>query len=475
MSLPELFVKNIHELLADSADGVLKALEDEPVVSIRVNRAKWSAPFPGDVVPWASDGFYLPQRVPFTFDPLFHAGCYYVQEASSMFLEQVVRQYVKQPVMALDLCAAPGGKSTLLRSVLPEGSLLVSNEVIASRAQVLVENIVKWGHPDCVVTNAAPADFGGLPSVFDMIVADVPCSGEGMFRKDPVAIAEWSERNVETCWRRGRDILAACWNALKPGGLLVYSTCTFNLKEDEENVCWIRDALGADVLTIETHPEWGITGSLLNSRQKDALCSTDDSSLPVYRFLPGRTKGEGFFLAVLRKYGEAVQSEAIVVNKKQSARSAQKAIPVPQQVKSWLNNPDSFIWQSDQNGIHAYSKQYAERIDVLRQLVKVLHVGVNVAEWKGRDVAPSQSLAMSTSLSATAFPCVELSYDDALAFLRREMLVLPATTPRGFVLLMFRGVPLGFVKNIGNRANNLYPADWRIRTTHLPDGEVRVL
>ena len=212
--LPDLFVKRMHELLADGAGSVLEALEQEPVISVRLNPAK-SRGFQivnskssdskfTDVVPWAMDGYYLDERKAFTFDPLFHAGCYYVQEASSMFLEQVVRQYVTEPVTVLDLCAAPGGKSTLMRSALPAGSLLVSNEVVSSRAQVLVENMVKWGHPDCVVTNSTPADFGALSSFFDMIVADVPCSGEGMFRKDPVAVAEWSEANVEACWHRSR-------------------------------------------------------------------------------------------------------------------------------------------------------------------------------------------------------------------------------------------------------------------------------
>jgi 16S rRNA C967 or C1407 C5-methylase (RsmB/RsmF family)/NOL1/NOP2/fmu family ribosome biogenesis protein len=461
MELPDLFVKRMHDLLADEAEGVLKALEEEPVVSVRLNPAKCAFGCAGDSVPWATDGFYLDERRAFTFDPLFHAGCYYVQEASSMFLEQVVRQYIAEPVTALDLCAAPGGKSTLLRSVLPEGSLLVSNEVIPARAQVLMENMVKWGHPDGIVTSGTPADFGALPSFFDVIVADVPCSGEGMFRKDPVAVAEWSEENVETCWRRSRGIIADCWEALKEGGLLVYSTCTFNLKEDEENVRWICEELGAEALQLKTLPEWGITGNL----QGEA------DSFPVYRFLPGRTRGEGFFLAVLRKLSAPKAS----MPQKQKNRPNPKAQPIPQECKKWLCDADPYEWKSEKNTIVALSERCVAAFPALAQHVKVLYAGVAVAEWKGRDVVPTTSLALSNVLCREAFSIVEVSYSEALAYLRKEALTLSSDAPRGYVLLTFRGVPLGFVKNVGNRANNLYPSEWRIRTTHLPDSEVRVL
>lgn len=181
-----------------------------------------------------------------------------------MFVEQVLRQYVESPVVMLDLCAAPGGKSTHARSVLPEGSLLVANEVIRNRSQVLAENLTKWGHPDVVVTNNDPADFSALPSFFDVILTDVPCSGEGMFRKDPVAVEEWSQENVEICWQRQRRIIADIWPCLKPGGILIYSTCTYNSKEDEENVCWIQQEFGAELLPLEVRNEWNITGNLLD-------------------------------------------------------------------------------------------------------------------------------------------------------------------------------------------------------------------
>ena len=268
MNLPASFIDYTRALLGNEEyEKLAAALQQEPPVSIRINKLRMkeeglssltdsSARFSFNKVPWASDGYYLDERLTFTFDPLFHAGCYYVQEASSMFVEQVLRQYVESPVVMLDLCAAPGGKSTHARSVLPEGSLLVANEVIRNRSQVLAENLTKWGHPDVVVTNNDPADFSALPSFFDVILTDVPCSGEGMFRKDPVAVEEWSPENVEICWQRQRRIIADIWPCLKPGGILIYSTCTYNSKEDEENVCWIQQEFGAELLPLEVQDEW---------------------------------------------------------------------------------------------------------------------------------------------------------------------------------------------------------------------------
>lgn len=475
MELPEAFERNMRESLGADADSVLAAIADEPVVSIRLNPWKRVATDLKAAVPWATDAFYLDERKTFTFDPLFHAGCYYVQEASSMFLEQVVRQYVPSAVTALDLCAAPGGKSTLLRAALPEGSVLVANEPMANRAQVLVENIVKWGHRDCVVTSGFPADFGALGEIFDLLVTDVPCSGEGMFRKDPVAVADWSEENVDVCWRRGRDILRDCWPCLRSGGLLVYSTCTFNRLEDEDNVRWICRELGADVLPIAIDETWGITGDLTSG--------DGDTPLPVYHFLPGRTRGEGFFLAVLRKHGSSDDAASRAVqtakpSRKARSRQAEKALPVPAACRGWIRQADGCTWAVNGTAVEAIPRSLdAETglLTALRRQMRVLHAGIRVAELKGRDAVPSQALAFSTDCHTEAFASVPLTYAAALQYLRGESLTLPADTPRGFVLLTFKGVPLGFAKNLVGRANNLYPAEWRIRTTHLPSDPVEIL
>lgn len=419
MTLPAEFSERTCALLGEEEyEKLVAALAEEAAVSIRLNPWKCNASVNSlsaahyESVPWCADGYYLDERLTFTFDPLFHAGCYYVQEASSMFLEQVFKQHVANPVLMLDLCAAPGGKSTHARSILPDGSLLVSNEVIRNRSQILSENMIKWGHPDVMVTQNDPSDFKKLHHLFDVILADVPCSGEGMFRKDPGAIDEWSLENVEICRQRQWRIISDIWPSLKPGGILIYSTCTYNLEENEENIFRIINELGASPLAVKHAPEWNITGNL------------SGKDFPVYRFLPHKTRGEGFFLAVLRKE----ETEDIT-----SARS-----------------------------VHVEA--------LLEKHLRVVHsFGVASGVKKGKDLIPPHALAMSKTLDLTSYPVCELTYEQAIAYLRREVLNLNPNTPRGYVLVTYKGVTLGFVKNIGNRANNLYPQEWRIRSGYLPD------
>ena len=395
MQLPADFIRQTRLVMGEERlNRFLEALDEESPTSIRMNPSKGSLTV-GESVPWCPEGYYLEGRPQFTFDPLFHAGCYYVQEAASMFVSHILRQFVKEPVTMLDLCAAPGGKSTAARTVLPEGSLLVSNEPIATRAQILLENITKWGWKDCIVTNNYPRDYRKAKTCFDVILCDVPCSGEGMFRKDPGAISEWSLQNVEKCWRLQREIVADAWECLVPGGLLIYSTCTYNIKENEENVRWIMEEYDAEMLEVPTDPSWGITGSLL-----------EGFSAPVYRFIPGFTKSEGLFICALRKRG--------VKNKDCEVRNIMQKI---------------------------------ERLKVI---------------------------SLPTPLS-THTERVDLPYSEALKYLRGEAIVLPPNTPRGLVTVTYKGVALGSAKNIGNRANNLYPKPWRIKTTHLPSEPVEII
>ena len=251
-TLPEDFRTYTQALMGEKLYQRLEhaILEEEAPTSIRINPFKCKDA-DGEPVPWCPEtGRYLSTRPGFTFDPLLHAGLYYVQEASSMFVDMAIRQYVKEPVMMLDLCAAPGGKSTAVRAALPEGSLLFSNEPMRTRSQILAENVQKFGHPDMIVTNNYPRDYKKSKLQFDVILTDVPCSGEGMFRKDEGAIGEWSTQNVNNCWQLQREIVSDIWNCLKPGGILIYSTCTFNAHEDEENVDWICEELGAEVMAL---------------------------------------------------------------------------------------------------------------------------------------------------------------------------------------------------------------------------------
>ncbi|WP_296258117.1 rRNA cytosine-C5-methyltransferase [uncultured Phocaeicola sp.] len=462
MNLPVDFINRTSELLGEELFAVLReALSKDAPVSVRVNRLKTDAVPDGERrVPWCDTGYYLTSRPTFTFDPLFHAGCYYVQEASSMFLEQVLKQYVHEPVVMLDLCAAPGGKSTLARSVLPEGSLLVANEVMRGRVQVLAENVTKWGHPDMVVLNNDPADFTSLGELFDVILTDVPCSGEGMFRKDPVAVEEWSKENVTLCWQRQRRIVRDIWDCLKPGGLLIYSTCTYNREENEDNVAWIADELGAEILPVAVPSEWNITGNLAG---KD---------FPVYRFLPHRTEGEGLFMAVLRKSGESEVTNvpACRGRKEKKSKGGKEKVPaLPKEVKGWFVSPGQYVWTMEQNQVTAFPTMFQSVYETFREQMRVVCAGIQVAEIKGRDLIPSHALAMSVCRNESAFPSVEVSYEQAITYLRKESFALEADTPRGYVLIRYKGVPLGFVKNIGNRANNLYPQEWRIRSGYLPE------
>ena len=376
-----------------------EGLAQEPSVSIRINPSKidlkeWEVVLSDGVVPWCEYGFYLTHRPPFTFDPLLHAGAYYVQESSSMFLHHVLREILRgarNDLRVLDLCAAPGGKSTLVRSVLPAESLLVSNEPIRGRYQVLQENVMKWGYDRHEVTNLYPRDFRKRKELYDIIITDVPCSGEGMFRKDEGAIAEWSLQKVEQCQRLQREIVSDAWECLAPGGLLIYSTCTFNTLENEENIKWILENFDAEVLPVHTEAEWNIQGSIL-----------PDFIAPVYRFIPGLTRGEGLFMAAIRKRGYV----GTWVRGSEKCNKAQKTNLVP-------SHP--------------------------------------------RTLAPSTN--------------IDIDYPTALRYLRREAIVLPPDAPLGIVTVSYQGIPLGQCKNIGSRANNLYPKEWRIKSTHTPDYE----
>ena len=395
--LPLAFTENTRRLMGDERfERYLKSFEESAPVSIRLNPQKAAdlTVVNGEAVPWCRGGYYLPQRPNFTFDPLLHAGCYYVQEASSMFLDEVVRQLAdsqkpkakSQKLTALDLCAAPGGKSTLLRAALPEDCVLYSNEPIRKRADILAENVQKWGYENHIVTNLYPRDYRKSKMLFDLILCDVPCSGEGMFRKDPATIGEWSPQQVEKCAALQRDIVSDAWQCLADGGILIYSTCTFNIKENEENIRWILDNFDASVVRIDVKPEWNITGSLLDGFHE-----------PIYRFISGITRGEGLFLCALRKAGEGARSKG---------RGA-------------------------------------------------------------RDMFAGKVISCPSPLAPCSYS-QPLSYPQALAYLRGEALQLPADTPRGVVDVTFMGKTLGQVKNIGTRANNLYPKPWRIKTTHIP-------
>jgi 16S rRNA C967 or C1407 C5-methylase (RsmB/RsmF family)/NOL1/NOP2/fmu family ribosome biogenesis protein len=451
MPFPQEFINILEEILPnDEQERLIHSLQTDPEVSIRFN------PIVPDAermvldslncnsdgrVPWAGNAIYLDKRPQFTLDPLFHQGCYYVQEASSMFLEQAVRTCVTGPIRALDLCAAPGGKSTLLASLLPKGSLLVSNEIQRGRAQILAENMIKWGRPGVMVTCNSPKQIGESNLLFDLIAVDAPCSGEGMFRKDDGAVTDWSLQNVEMCATRQRQIIEDIWPALKPGGYMIYSTCTFNRYEDEDNIRWMMEQFGAEPILIETRPEWNIAGSL------------SGDTLPVYHFMQHRTRGEGFFLCLLRKPEGAYREISLRPFKTDPA--------IPTTCRSWLASGHyQFLMKSD--SIYALPESIASDMRQIGQELYALVPGIEIATLKGRDWVPAHALSMSDALNMESFHTVGVSRQQALAYLHCDAIRLE-DTHRGIILLTYNDIPLGFAKNLGNRANNMYPQEWRIR------------
>ncbi|WP_449304166.1 methyltransferase RsmF C-terminal domain-like protein [Prevotella aurantiaca] len=427
ITLPAAFEVYTKQLFGEERYNIFfKGLQQSSSVSIRLNPFKTSEttqianryePIP---IAWCKEGFYLNVRPNFTFDPLFHAGAYYVQEASSMFLSHVLRHLVRKPVALLDLCAAPGGKTTCARTAIKEGSIVFSNEPINKRAQILAENVQKFGHSDVVVTNNYPRDYKKSKLEFDVIVADVPCSGEGMFRKDPQAISEWSEQNVVNCRQLQRSIIADIWENLKPGGLLIYSTCTFNALENEENVAWILNEYDAQLLEVPTEKTWNITGSLINNPLGE------DKPFPVYRFIPGFTQGEGLFMAIIKKGGTSINLEP---------------------------NAEKLVAEANKK-------------------LKIMAHGVKQGIIKGKKIIPDHSLALAINGDRSSYPNVEIDYETAIKYLRHEAIMLSAVVPKGIVTLTYRGHAIGFANNLGNRANNLYPQEWRIKSSHIPNEQI---
>ena len=456
MTLPADFTAQMQQILdADEAARLFAALGEEPKVSVRRNTSK-CAPFSAGsaVVPWCPDGKYLVCREAFTFDPLLHGGAYYVQDASSMIIATIVRRLTQDsgPVCYLDLCAAPGGKSTAAIDALPSQSLVVCNEIMNNRAQVLRENIIKWGSPYCVVSNNDSAAIARLGAFFDIIATDVPCSGEGMFRKDDEAVSQWTPALVEQCAARQREIIDNAWKALKPGGFLIYSTCTFNREENEEMIEYIVAGHHAESVDLNLDSDFGIRRG-------------SGTAYHCYRFMPHITDGEGLFVAVLRKSADELSMPAVRVQAAKPRRGNEPA--VDRSVGRWLVRPDDFQLSMVSDTVVAIPRMYSGEIAALGSTLRVIHRGIAVATAKGRDLVPTQSLALSTALSASAFEHVEVPYETAIAYLRGESIFIDA--PRGIVALTYRGTVIGFVKNLGNRANNLYPKEWRIKSTHLPD------
>lgn len=435
--VPLVLPPHVHALLGDEAEQLLAALQGPSPVSIRANPLK-PVGLAGEQVPWCLNGRYLGERPVFTLDPLFHAGAYYVQEAGSMLLEQafLAAGTLPRDAVVLDLCAAPGGKSTHLASLIPPDALLVCNEPVRSRQDALMENLWKWGRADVVVTGAEPNAFAALGPCCDLILVDAPCSGEGMFRKDPHARAQWGPNLVEGCATRQRHILDAAWALLKPGGHLIYSTCTWETCENEDQVQRLTDR-GAEVIPITTDPAWGVQANELG-----------------LRCYPHRVRGEGFFIALVRKPEAGDGSMP-------GLAPATSNPPIPAHVGDWLRTDrDQHVTERD-DVLYAVDPCWASFVHELAIALRVCAPGIPVALRKGGSWLPHPALALNELLHPRAFAAVHIDHQTALGYLRGEALL--AANAAGTVLVRHQNIPLGWANGAGNRYNNRWPAPWRIR------------
>lgn len=451
IQFPEAFEQRMRLHLDKTWEEFEHAHQQSSPVSIRFNPKKIRHAIELDNIPWTSHGYYLDERPSFTLDPLFHAGAYYVQEASSMFLEQAFLQTVDpaQTLNVLDLCAAPGGKSTHLLSMMNKESLLVTNEVIRSRASILTENIQKWGYDNVAVTNNDPQDFKRMTGFFDVIVVDAPCSGEGLFRKDPGAMGHWSTDNVALCAKRQQRILSDVWPALKEGGVLIYSTCTYNELENEDNLIWLANEQNLEFIPLQLDKNWGI-----ETIQKSGILG--------YRFFPHRVKGEGFFTSVVRK--TSIEAEIRMKNKHSFTSPSKKTM---EQIPSWLLTPEekTFIIRNDQ--IQFFPRNKTSEIEFLAKNSHLITAGTFLAAVKHDKLIPEHTSALSVELNKQNFNVIEVDQPTALQFLRKDNLPV-MSDKRGFALISYKETPLGWVNVLDNRMNNLYPSEWRIRMSDKP-------
>lgn len=460
-SLPDKLIKIVPQISPVPGIGsldqaaLLEAHQHPAATSIRWNIAKM--PVPASVsskVPWSSAGCYLEQRPVFTLDPLFHAGAYYVQEASSMFVEHAFRSLVERqgsPLRVLDLCAAPGGKSTLLASLLETEDLLIANEVIQTRASVLAENLTRWGQMNTWVSNNDPKDFARLPGYFDVMLVDAPCTGSGLWRKDEDAVEEWSKEHVKLCSERQKRILADVMPALKPGGILLYATCSYSAEENEHISDWISKELLLQPLDIPVDPSWNITVTLSPAQQA-----------PGYRFYPWKVKGEGFFLAAFCKNG--TENTAGTVSRKDRQKEQNKGNRGKEKDETyrWATFLDTDFTAIERNGeyygIHtAHLKDFKQ----LQTVLRIKKTGTALGKIAGKDVIPDHELALSVHLADNVAK-IAVAKEDALLFLKKEE-IQKDNPVKGWQVATFEGLALGWGKWLPNRMNNYLPKNWRIR------------
>jgi NOL1/NOP2/sun family putative RNA methylase len=446
MQLPKPFLNSLQSIKGFEKEAFEKVhASGKQVTSIRINSTKKSQiQNPNSKIDWTEFGYYLDTRPSFTFDPLFHAGCYYVQEASSMFLEEALKQTVDlaRPLKVLDLCAAPGGKSTHIQSLISKDSLLVSNEIIRSRVNILKDNIIKWGCENVMVTMNDPHDFAKLENYFDVIVVDAPCSGSGLFRKDADAINEWSENNVQLCSQRQQRILADVFPSLKKDGILIYSTCSYSKEEDEEIMDWMTSQLPTANEQLTINKSWGIVETKTLKGNAG------------YRFWPDKVKGEGFFISCFRK--TEGDDEIVIKNKIKPESLTNKETEI---VSLWINKEDHKLIKN-LNTVYAWPEKIADDFSFLLNQLRVIYSGVIIGELMRDKLIPDHALAMS-KLITEKIDVIDLSLEQAINYLKRKDFQAEIGK-KGWQLVSFNGQPLGWVNVLSSRINNYYPKELRI-------------
>ncbi|UJP65793.1 methyltransferase RsmF C-terminal domain-like protein [Mongoliitalea daihaiensis] len=453
--LPADFSQRMKDTLGEAEfQDFYEALQLEPAVSVRLNPFKLSnLPLSARHVAWAEQGFFLEDRPSFTLDPLFHAGAYYVQESSSMFIDHILRsQRVPNDGLFLDLSAAPGGKSTLLSSYLGEEGFLVANEVIKSRASILKENIIKWGIGNTLVTHNDPEHFKDLEGIFDLVLIDAPCSGEGMFRKDPASMREWSQDNIALCALRQQRIMDHAAGLVKGGGYLVYSTCTYNEQENEEIVKFITEEFSYQPVRIPLETQWGI---------EEVRIESSEETFYGYRFFPHKVPGEGFFVTVFKRPDHAYIGSIRRMKDFKHPHLKQVSSTYAQQLRSLISLPEQSVFYALQDSYFFLRKQHQLYFEYLSKYLSIKYFGIELGKINKNQWIPSHEWAVSI-LPKEGFPLKELDLSSARDFLRKEESTL-GEIPEGWIVMQYQGLSLGLLKNLGNRTNNYYPKEWRIK------------
>ena len=450
MKLKTEFLNTIESCQGFDKEAFIEAHQQTPVVSIRINQSKIlerTVVLDDEnllaKVPWCDEAYVLKERPSFTLDPLFHAGAFYVQEASSMFLQHVANHLFQEGrgYKALDLCAAPGGKSTLMAGMQQFG-LIVSNEIIQSRVAVLQENIIKWGQMKVLVSNNDPSDFKKLPGYFDFVMVDAPCSGSGLFRKDEKAMNEWNPELVDFCAARQKRVLHGAIETVAEGGYLFYSTCSFSEEENEDNLDFLIDTGMFESVDILTDPSWNIVSS-----------SSKKHGARGFRFYPGKIMGEGFFCGVLKKVSSANINTIVYPH-------SVKTLPLDSQLKDWVTDAEALYYFQKADDVFAFDSEFLSDLNLISSVLKLRKSGLRLGEIIRGDFVPNHELAMST-LQSDDISSIQLDHKTSLQYLRRET-IDSAVAQKGWSLVQYKGISLGWIKQVQGKAKNHYPLNWRI-------------